>query len=233
MHLRTDTVANCSRACHTVCMKPKPAVILLADEQSVNRLALHGAALDNYHPVSTLIRRVQDTGLSLLLVAPMSMVETASQWLPADQIMPVSSPSVVMQRSDWLVRGVALGVMTCANAGGWIMLPSDMPMVQGSTLLELANAMQYSPVAYPCHRHQRGHPVAFAPELCSELVKLDCEHDLRRLVARYPAADVPVDDPGILMSLNAQSSLDQWRAQLGTYASSQQLAFALPADPMF
>lgn len=217
MPLRTDTVANCSLACHTVCMKSKPAVILLADEQSVNRMALHGAALDTYHPVSTLIRRVQGTGLPMLLVAPMTMADTASQWLPADQILTVSSPSLVMQRSDWLVRGVASAVMSCANTGGWILLPVDMPMVLGSTLLGLADALGRDSVVYPCHGHRRGHPVAFSAELFSELIGLSSESDLRRLVARYPAADLDVDDPGVHLSIGDSTGLDQFRTQLGTW----------------
>lgn len=221
-------------------MNPSPAIILLADDQSARLPPLSGdglaagsqAIMEMYSPISTLIRKVQATGLPMMLVAPAALSEAVAHMLPPDQRLPVMAPSIIMQRSDWLVRGMASGVLACSRATGWIVLPVDMPMVQGNTILELANALQQSPVAYPCHGHQRGHPVAFSSELFSELVQLSNEQDLRRLVARYPAVEVVVDDPGIHMAVGAHAGLDQWRAQLGTYSTPQTMAYSHFTDLM-
>lgn len=221
-------------------MNPSPAIILLADDQSAGVPPSLGqgvapgsqAILEMYSPIGTLIRKVQGTGLPMMLVAPAALSDAVSHMLTPDQRLPVAAPSIIMQRSDWLVRGMAAGVMACSRAAGWIVLPVDMPMVQADTILELAGALHHSPVVYPCHGHQRGHPVAFSAELFSELVQLSNEQDLRRLVARYPAVEVPINDPGIHMAVGAHAGLDQWRAQLGTYSTPQTMAYSHFTDLM-
>jgi molybdenum cofactor cytidylyltransferase len=212
-----------------------PAVIMLADDQSARSVqpsevgadALGSRlALQAYSPISTLIRRVQSMQMPMTLVAPSPLVASLAHLLSQDQMLPVDAPGVIMQHSDWLVRGMAAGIMSCSHASGWIVLPVDMPMVKVSTMLALADELRHTPVVYPCHGHKRGHPIAFSAELFSELVQLSTEQDLRRLVARYPAAEVDVDDPGIHMAVGAHSGLDQWRAQLGAHVNPHSLAFS-------
>jgi len=109
---------------------------------------------------------------------------------------------------------VAAGVEASPQAPGWLLLPADMPMLQIETLRAVANAVAQYTVVFPQYRHRRGHPVGFSAELFSELIRLDSERDLGRLTARYPAMGVDVDDPGVLMAHDAQSGLEQLRAQL-------------------
>jgi molybdenum cofactor cytidylyltransferase len=58
--------------------------------------------------------------------------------------------------------------------------------------------------------------VAFAGELFSELIRLSGEGGARRLLARYPAKGVEVDDPGVLqdmaMGRDASRVRSQWAA---------------------
>ncbi len=212
-----------------------PAVIMLADDQSLRSVQFQGAragllasqdVMQVYNPINTLVRRIQGMQLPMVLVVPAQMAEAVSHLLPTDQLLPVEAPSVIMQRSDWLVRGMAAGIQSCAQASGWIVLPVDMPMVKESTMLALSEQWRDSPVVYPTHGHKRGHPVAFSAELFSELMQLHTELDLRRLVARYPVAEVEVDDPGIHMAVGGQSGLDQWRAQLGAFVRPSLQAFS-------
>jgi molybdenum cofactor cytidylyltransferase len=86
-----------------------------------------------------------------------------------------------------------------------------MPMVQPATLLAVAAALEHHPVAYAQHRGRRGHPVGFAAELYSELVTLAGDEGARRLVARYPAHGVDVDDPGVLIDVDTVADLEKVR----------------------
>jgi molybdenum cofactor cytidylyltransferase len=48
--------------------------------------------------------------------------------------------------------------------------------------------------------------------LFSELVNLRGEEGTRRLLARYPAAAVDVDDPGVLVDIDTEADLAAVRA---------------------
>jgi molybdenum cofactor cytidylyltransferase len=87
-----------------------------------------------------------------------------------------------------------------------------MPMVASSTMLAVAAALEHHPVAYAQHRGRRGHPVGFAAELYSELMMLSGDEGARRIIARYPAVGVDVDDPGVLLDLDTQADLAVMRA---------------------
>jgi molybdenum cofactor cytidylyltransferase len=67
-------------------------------------------------------------------------------------------------------------------------------------------------VSYAQYRGRRGHPVGFAAELYTELVMLTGDEGARRLVARYPAQAVDVDDSGVLMDVDNEGDLDRVRA---------------------
>ena len=90
---------------------------------------------------------------------------------------------------------------------GWIVLPGDMPLVRPSTLQAVARELEQHPVAYAQHRGRRGHPVGFAAELYSELATLTGDEGARRLVARYPAFGLEVDDPGVLLDVDTEDDL--------------------------
>jgi molybdenum cofactor cytidylyltransferase len=108
---------------------------------------------------------------------------------------------------------IASGVCARCDAPGWLILPADMPLVQGATLVAVAQALDHHPVAYAQHRGRRGHPVAFAAELYSELATLSGDEGARRLTARYPAYGVEVDDPGVLVDVDTLEDLTAVRAR--------------------
>lgn len=203
---------------HTEQMIKQPAVILLADEHSARQTGQ--PADDWYSPTATLIRRVQASHYPMVLVAPAALHEAVSISLPMDQRVVVETRSLSMQPHDWLVQGMAAAVMICAQAGGWMVLPVDMPMVLPETLKTMAQVIGQHTLSYPNHQHRRGQPVCFSAEMYSELIQLSTEQDLRRLVARYPAADVDVLDPGIHMSVGDHQGLDHWRSQLSAGLNS-------------
>ena len=85
-------------------------------------------------------------------------------------------------------------------------LPGDMPMVRTSTLLEVARELAHHAVVFAQHKGMRGHPVGFSAELYSELAGLRGDEGARRLVARYPAVGIEVDDPGVLIDVDTEVS---------------------------
>ena len=82
-----------------------------------------------------------------------------------------------------------------------------MPLIQPETLNRVAEALPGHACVVPYHGGRRGHPVAFSAELYSELMALSGDEGARRLLLRYPAREIDVDDAGILMDIDTQQDL--------------------------
>ena len=106
-----------------------------------------------------------------------------------------------------MARSIAAGVSSRAQASGWLILPADMPLIQPETLNRVAEALPGHACVVPYHGGRRGHPVAFSAELYSELMALSGDEGARRLLLRYPAREIDVDDAGILMDIDTQQDL--------------------------
>ena len=132
-----------------------------------------------------------------------------------ESLMPLVLPQVA--RCDVLVLpeaqtesrlgmgySIATGVRASMDAGGWLVLPADMPLVGSATILRVAQALPRHTVVYPQYRGRRGHPVGFSAELVSELVRLTGDEGARRVVARYPGHALVVDDAGVLQDFDTE-----------------------------
>jgi len=115
---------------------------------------------------------------------------------------------------------IAAGVAARPDSPGWLVLPGDMPMVQPASVSAVARALEHHPVAYAQHKGRRGHPVGFSAELYSELVMLAGDEGARRLVARYPAYGVEVDDPGVLIDVDTEADLEALRSMQASAAAA-------------
>jgi molybdenum cofactor cytidylyltransferase len=109
---------------------------------------------------------------------------------------------------------IAVGVGARPHAPGWLVLPGDMPLVRPATLQAVARGLEHHSVVYAQHRGRRGHPVGFAAELYSELVGLSGDEGARRLISRYPAFGVELDDPGILVDIDTPGDLEAVRRDI-------------------
>ncbi|HEX2540305.1 MAG TPA: nucleotidyltransferase family protein [Caldimonas sp.] len=109
---------------------------------------------------------------------------------------------------------IAAGVSARPHAAGWLVLPGDMPLVRSSTLQAVARGLEHHSVVYAQHRGRRGHPVGFAAEFYSELVALRGDEGARRLLARYPAFGIELDDPGILVDIDTPGDLEAVRRDI-------------------
>jgi molybdenum cofactor cytidylyltransferase len=72
-----------------------------------------------------------------------------------------------------------------------------MAAVRPATLRAVAAALAEYPIVYAQCRGQRGQPVAFSGEMYSELVALRGDDAARRLLARFAAQAVEVDDAAV------------------------------------
>lgn len=149
------------------------------------------------------VQHALESGLPLMVVTTADLAPLVMSLVAARQML-VLSP-------DEAVRGmgatIAAGVVQSSDASGWLVLPGDMPLVRASTMLAVAAALAEQAVAYAEYRGRRGHPVAFAAELYSELQQLTGDDGARRIVARYPAYAQDVDDPGVLLDIDTATDL--------------------------
>jgi molybdenum cofactor cytidylyltransferase len=192
-------------------MQSRPTVVVLAAgrgsrfkgsthklEQSLGDLSVLGSTL----------RNAIESHLPVVVVTTQALATGAARMVAARDVV------VVPQSLTALGMGhsIAAGVAARADSPGWLLLPGDMPMVRPATLLAVAAALEHHPVAYAQYQGRRGHPVGFAAELYSELMMLSGDEGARRVVARYPAIGVDVDDPGVLLDLDTEADLAVMRA---------------------
>ena len=160
--------------------------------------------------LGTTIAHAMQSGLAVVAVTTEPLVQHAAALLPVGDI--VVLPEANGDARYGMGYSIAAGVSARAHADGWLLLPGDMPLIQPETLRAVRNELQHHPVAYAQHLGRRGHPVAFAAELYSELATLSGDEGARRLIARYPAHGVDVEDAGTLLDLDTEDDLQRLRA---------------------
>ncbi|WP_418320626.1 nucleotidyltransferase family protein [Piscinibacter sakaiensis] len=197
-------------------MQARPAVIVLAagagarfDGAGGHKLAQE---LLDASVLGTTLRHAVASHLPVVVVTTPALADLACRHVASRDV--VVLPAVDSGSAEPVGMGysIAAGVAARAHAGGWLILPGDMPLVQPSTLIKVAAALVDHPVAHAQHRGRRGHPVGFAAELYSELVVLSGDDGARRLLSRYPVAQVEVDDPGVLLDVDTEADLERLRA---------------------
>ena len=201
-------------------MTPLPTVIVLAAGMG-SRFNGTGHKLEqlladdegNATPMLLLtLRHAIESRMPVLVVTTAELAALAHEEVAARDVVLV--PSAARVRGRGMGDSIAAGVLARADASGWVLLPADMPRVKPATLRAVAQALGTNPVAFAQHQGRRGHPVGFAAELYSELIGLTGDEGARRVVARYPAAAVDVNDPGVLIDIDTARDLDDQRAGL-------------------
>ncbi|MBO9513703.1 MAG: NTP transferase domain-containing protein [Variovorax sp.] len=107
---------------------------------------------------------------------------------------------------------IAAAVRATADAGGWLILPADLPLVLPETLQAVARALQGgAQAAQPRHQGARGHPVGFAapcgPRLAALSGAVGAAPVLRALREAGQVADVEVDDIGVVTDVDTPEEL--------------------------
>jgi len=149
--------------------------------------------------------------LRTVVVTTAAFVDVARSSVAARDVVVLPDAGSDGNASLGMGTSIAAGVRASPDSEGWLVLPGDMPLVQPTTLLAVARALDHHAVAYAQHGGRRGHPVGFAAELYPELTELSGDEGARRIIARYPAFAVDLDDPGILVDIDTEDDLDALR----------------------
>ncbi len=195
-------------------MRQRPTIVVLAAGQG-SRFSAPPAGpehkleqgLGTSTVLGTTLGHVIASGCPFVVVTTAKLVPLASTLVARRDLVVVSDDDA----RRGVGHSIAAGVAERPAAAGWLVLPGDMPMIRESSILAVAGALAEHPVAFSQYRGRRGHPVGFASELFSELVALEGDEGARRIVARYPAVGVTVDDPGVLVDIDTQADLARVR----------------------
>ncbi len=198
-------------------MADPPAVIVLAAgkgsrfEDGTHKLA---QALGDSSVLAETLAHALASRLPVVVVTTEAFADVARSSVAARDV--VVLPEIGSDGAGPLGMGVSIaaGVGARPHASGWLVLPGDMPLVRPSTLQAVARGLDQHTLLYAQHRGRRGHPVGFAAELYSELVALTGDEGARRLLARYPAFGVEIEDPGILVDIDTRSDLEAVRRDI-------------------
>jgi molybdenum cofactor cytidylyltransferase len=191
-------------------MAAQPTVVVLAAGRSSRFGAGHhklAQALGESTVLAHTLASAIASHLRTVVVTTAAFVDVARSNVAARDV--VVLPEVGSDGGNLLGMGVSIaaGVSACPDSGGWLVLPGDMPLVQPATLVAVARALDHHPVAFAQYRGRRGHPVGFAAELYPELTALGGDDGARRIIARYPAFPVELDDAGILVDIDTEDDL--------------------------
>jgi molybdenum cofactor cytidylyltransferase len=195
-------------------MDARPAVIVLAAGKgsrfkgTEHKLAQN---LGGQTVLGTTLSRAIESELPVVVVTTEALAEVARGSIAARDVIVV--PEVGSTQATPLGMGfsIAAGVSARPNASGWLILPGDMPPVRPATLQRVARELETHAIVYAQYKGRRGHPVGFSGELYSELVVLIGDEGARRLIARYPAFALNVDDPGVLVDVDTVADLESVR----------------------
>ncbi len=200
-------------------------VVLAAGRGSRFRGAEHKLVqpLGTSRILDTTLRQVLASQLPMVVVATAAMSEIAGRTVATRDVVVIPDVGEVHTHPLGMGYSISCGVGARPDATGWLILPGDMPMVKPETLQAVARALEQNTVAYAQYRGQRGHPVGFGAELFSELATLSGDEGARRLLARYPAHGVEVDDPGVLIDIDTEADLESLRAGAPSIAAQPHL----------
>lgn len=189
-----------------------PVLVVLAAGQG-RRFAGPGHKLEQPLGHSTVLGRTLATAvasrLRVVVVCTESLAPVVRRSIAARDVVVLGTEAA----AQGMGRSIAAGVAAAADAPGWLILPGDMPLLKVETLRAVAAQLQHDPVVFAQHRGQRGHPVGFSAELYSELSALQGDEGARRLLARYAAQPVVVDDPGVLLDVDTADDLAKAQAR--------------------
>jgi len=196
-------------------MISRPAVIVLAAGKGSRFLGIdHKLAQSlggGLTVLGTTLQQAIASQLPVVVVTTAALADVARRSVAARDVIIVPEVGTTASGAQGMGHSIAAGVSARAGASGWLILPGDMPRVQPATLQAVAQQLAQNAVVYAQHNGRRGHPVGFSSELYSELVALTGDEGARRLIARYPALAVNVDDPGVLVDVDTVEDLETVR----------------------
>ncbi len=199
-------------------MKNNPAIVVLAAGRGSRFAGLRHKLAQPIGGASVLGQTIVNaiaSRLPVVVVTTEPLAAEAARWVARRDLVLLPEVSDGSDRLLGMGYSLAAGVLARPHAGGWLVLPADMPLVRPATLVAVADALEHHAVVYAQYRGRRGHPVGFAAELFSDLVQLTGDLGARRVMARYPSAGIELGDPGVLIDVDTEADLAAVQAAAG------------------
>lgn len=196
-------------------MASGPTVIVLATHlRSPVRAAVGAAEADHELGValSITLEHAAASQLPVVVVATPLFASVACAIVAARDVVVVDSALDRSANPRSVGMAIAQGVWARPDSAGWLVIPGDMPMLGPATICAVAAALDEYAVTYAQHLGRPGYPVGFAAELYSELVTGEDDGLVRRMMARYPAQAVEVDDPGAVVAFHDEDEMESLRS---------------------
>lgn len=108
---------------------------------------------------------------------------------------------------DSIAAAVRATWQSTPQAGGWLILPGDLPLIQSDTLRAVATALRGHDVVVPLYRGQRGHPVGFSARCGAALSCLEGNQGAVHVVRAYDAIELIVIDVGCVTDIDTVDDL--------------------------
>ena len=113
---------------------------------------------------------------------------------------------------------IAAAVGATQDAGGWLILPGDLPLVQPETLRIVAAALAQHAVVVPRYQGAAGHPVGFDSSCGEVLLQLAGAQGAAAVVRAQRAlnavTELELDDAGIVTDIDTAQDLAEAERQL-------------------
>lgn len=109
-----------------------------------------------------------------------------------------------------MFSSIQVGLAAAGAADPVLVLPGDMPFVQGATVARVAGeSRRTSQIVVPTYDGRRGHPVAIPGRLRQLLIGADPTTTLKIALAASgdTAMEIAVDDPGVLRDVDVRGDL--------------------------
>lgn len=114
---------------------------------------------------------------------------------------------------------IAAAVRATPQAGGWLVLPGDLPLVRPETLRTVAAGLVQHAVVVPHFHGQRGHPVGFGAQCRDALAALGGEQGAALVVRAQAMLNqviaIEIEDPGIVADIDTVQDLALAERQIG------------------
>ena len=104
---------------------------------------------------------------------------------------------------------IAAGVRATADSPGWLILPGDLPLLQASTLRQIAAAPRALDVVVPLVNGRRGHPVRFSARCGPDLMTLTGANGAAAVVRAWGAQLWPLTDIGCIFDIDTLEELQR------------------------
>lgn len=107
---------------------------------------------------------------------------------------------------------IATGVAATHEAGGWLVLPGDLPLIRSESLQAVAQALREHTVVVPMVQGQHGHPVGFGAACREALLALRGDEGARCVVAQHTTYRLVLNDVGCIADVDTPELLARAQA---------------------